>query len=206
MFVFVTRTIKPEMDCVDINDITTASIFDTNGTMSTIAPNIITTILPLDSDLTTIPAVFLNITKIPDILNSTNGANDIIENQQEGGGEEDDEEEFTCPEGKVAQEPDVCWANTYETGWKQGRMLAEVILVIYSIGYLVVAVREWSFLGRKIFMENMALCPSRVCFLIGCILLVVSVPFRLTCQAAVEDNLAVLIMIFNSGYSLYFCR
>ena len=203
MFVFVTRTIKPEMVCKDINDITTVGIFDTNDTVSTIAPNIITTILPLDSDLTTIPAVFLNISKVADNLTSTTVANDIIENQDEGG---DDEEEFTCPEGQVAQEPDVCWANTYDTAWKQGRMLAEVVLVIYSIGYLVVAVREWSFLGRKIFMENMALCPSRVCFLIGCILLVVSVPFRLTCQAAVEDNLAVLVMIFTSGYALFFCR
>ena len=31
--------------------------------------------------------------------------------------------------------------------------------------------RQFSFLGKKIFLENMVLCPSRVCFLISCILI-----------------------------------
>ena len=32
------------------------------------------------------------------------------------------------------------------------------------------------------------------------------VPFRLTCQPYVEDNLAVLVMILTSWYALFFCR
>ena len=39
--------------------------------------------------------------------------------------------------------------NQYDTIWKQGRLLAEVALVFYSIAYLVIAVREWSFLGKE---------------------------------------------------------
>ena len=40
-------------------------------------------------------------------------------------------------------------------------------LVLWSIVYLGIAVREITFLPFKIFMQNMVLCPSRVGFLTG---------------------------------------
>lgn len=37
----------------------------------------------------------------------------------------------------------------------------EVALVIWSVIYLLKAAHELSFLGKKIFLDNMAMCPSR---------------------------------------------
>ena len=48
-----------------------------------------------------------------------------------------------------------------------------MILVLWSLFYLVVAVRECSFLGVRLFMRTLALCPSRVMFLIACFLALV---------------------------------
>ena len=118
---------------------------------------------------------------------------------------EDEDEESECPEEALAI-VDMCYLHTYDTPVKKARVLGEAILVVWSIVYLAIAVREFTFLGYKIFLQNMALCPSRVLFLFGCILLIFTVPFRLACQPGIEDNLAVLCMLTNSLYFLFFCR
>ena len=78
-----------------------------------------------------------------------------------------DTEEFECPDGMVAQTEDKCYMNKYDTLWKQIRLVSEIIMVIWSILYLVKAAREFTFLPLPIFIENMTLCPSRVTFLLG---------------------------------------
>ena len=99
-----------------------------------------------------------------------------------------------------------CRLHTYDTLPQQIRAGGEVLLVIGSIIYLAIAIREYTFLGWKIFLQNMILCPSRVIFLVGRVLLVLAVPFRLACQPIVEDRLAILVMIMTGPYCLFFCR
>ena len=56
------------------------------------------------------------------------------------------------------------------------------------------------------FLENMALCPSRVCFLISCVLVQLCLPVRLLCMYAIEDSLYQIVMLCNGLYFLFFCR
>lgn len=111
-----------------------------------------------------------------------------------------------CGVNETALYRDPCYLSGFDTPGKQARILGEIILVVWSIIYIAIAVREWSFLGTKIFMQNMALCPSRVLFLLGCILLLLAVPFRLACNPESEDKLAILVMLFIGFYFLFFCR
>ena len=65
-----------------------------------------------------------------------------------------------------------------DTTVKKIRMVCELVILIWSIIYLAIAIRERSFLGGQIFKENMVLCPSRVLFLLACFLVVLCVPLR----------------------------
>ena len=85
-------------------------------------------------------------------------------------------------------------------------MVGEVIIVIMGLFYILKAIREFLFLGRKIFLQNMILCPSRVCFLFSCVLLQFCIPVRLFCLHHTEDALAQTIMLCNGLYFLFFCR
>ena len=82
----------------------------------------------------------------------------------------------------------------------------DVTLLILAILYLLEAVRELCFLGSTIFLENMKLCPSRVLFLLSCLLLQICVPIRLACLYEVEDSIAQVVMLTNGLYFLFFCR
>ena len=90
--------------------------------------------------------------------------------------EEEGEEEEMCdiPE----EELDMCHLQVFDTIEKQIRMGCELVIVVWSLIYLIIAGRERSFLGGQIFKENMQLCPSRVLFLIACFLVVLCVPLR----------------------------
>ena len=101
---------------------------------------------------------------------------------------------------------DQCYLHTYDTLEKQIRGLLEVVLVVWSVIYLLIAIREITFLPFSIFMQNMQLCPSRVGFLIGCMLTVLSVPLRIFCFPGAENNLALWIMLLTGSYFLFFCR
>ena len=87
---------------------------------------------------------------------------------------EEEEEMCDIPE----EELDMCHLQAFDTIEKQIRLGCEIIIVVWSLIYLVIAGRERSFLGGQIFKENMQLCPSRVLFLIACFLVVVCVPLR----------------------------
>ena len=60
------------------------------------------------------------------------------------------------------QEEDlVCYRHTYDTLEKQIRLGMEMALTIWSVLYLVKAGHEYTFLGKKIWVDNMKMCPSR---------------------------------------------
>ena len=79
-------------------------------------------------------------------------------------------------------------------------------MVVWSFIYLVKAAHEYTFLGKKIFWDNMKMCPSRVIFLFGCFTVLLMVPARLLCLTDVEDVLAIISMFCHGFYFLFFCR
>ena len=101
---------------------------------------------------------------------------------------------------------DLCFRNTYDTPMSQMRVISEIVLVIWSVLYLVKAAREATFLERKVYIQSMALCPSRVVFLLGCAVMVLNVPLRLACKPKEEDTLAITVMLCTGPYFLFFCR
>jgi hypothetical protein len=100
----------------------------------------------------------------------------------------------------------ACYLHTYTTIWEQTRLLGEIIIVVWGLLYILQAVREFSFLGYQVFMENMALCPSRVLFLTACCLLQVTPPLRIMCMQEMENIVAICVMFFIGFYFLFFCR
>ena len=81
---------------------------------------------------------------------------------------------------------DLCYLHTYDDNWKMARGVGEIVLALWSLLYLLIAAREVTFLGVRLFMKTLALCPSRVMFLIACFLCLVAIPFRLTCSPVIE--------------------
>ena len=115
----------------------------------------------------------------------------------------------TCEEEEflhVATELGVCYLHSLETMEEQIRSACEVAIVIMALLYIIKAVREFKFLGRKVFFQNMVLCPSRVCFLLSCVLLQFCIPARFLCLYHMEDALAQIAMLCNGLYFLFFCR
>ena len=101
---------------------------------------------------------------------------------------------------------DMCYLHTYDTLVHQARGMIEVVLIIWSIVYLGIAAKEATFNPREIYIQSMSLCPSRILFLLACILMQFTVPLRLTCMAAQENSLAIIIMYLIPFYFLFFCR
>ena len=99
-----------------------------------------------------------------------------------------------------------CYLHSMETTEEYIRLGCEVSIVFLAILYILKALRELSFLGRKVFMENMKLCPSRVCFLFSCLLLQFCIPARIFCLYIIEDSIIQLCMLSNGLYFLFFCR
>ena len=101
---------------------------------------------------------------------------------------------------------DMCYLHTYDSLAHQIRGVFEVILVVWSIIYLGIAAKETTFNEKDVYMQSMALCPSRIMFLLACFFMLFTVPLRLTCQAPAENSVAILIMYMIPMYCLFFCR
>ena len=99
-----------------------------------------------------------------------------------------------------------CYLHSMETTEEYIRLGCEVSIIFLGLLYILKAIRELSFLGRKVFMENMQLCPSRVCFLLSCVLLQFCIPARIFCLYIIEDAIMQLVMLSNGLYFLFFCR
>lgn len=101
---------------------------------------------------------------------------------------------------------EMCFRHVYETTEQKVRLCGEILLIVWSIGYIAKAIHEMTFLTRQVYIQSMILCPSRVLFLLACFLVIFSIPFRLACQPMMEDSLALLIMLNTGPYFLFFCR
>ncbi|CAG0889066.1 unnamed protein product [Cyprideis torosa] len=101
---------------------------------------------------------------------------------------------------------DQCYLLEMKAPDQVARWMAEIVMVISSVLYLIGAGREMKFLGTRMFLENLATVPTRVLFLCSCFLVVLMVPLRLSCASKTEDHLAVLVMLTTGPYFLFFCR
>ena len=75
----------------------------------------------------------------------------------------------TCPNGQAGL--GNCYLYSLDTELDYVRCSCEVLIVFLALLFILKAVKELSFLGLRVFKENMQLCPSRVIFLISCVLL-----------------------------------
>ncbi|XP_029680490.1 transient receptor potential cation channel subfamily V member 5 [Formica exsecta] len=86
------------------------------------------------------------------------------------------------------------------------RLIAEVVMYVAAVLYIVAALREARFLGLNMFIENLMTAPSRVMFLFSCCILMSFPVLRFSCADEVEDMLAVVVMLTTAPYFLFFCR
>ncbi|KFB47444.1 AGAP012241-PA-like protein [Anopheles sinensis] len=99
-----------------------------------------------------------------------------------------------------------CHTMDYDGVEGKVRLISEMIILVGSFLYLMAALRELKFLGRKMFFENLMTAPSRVMFLFSCCIMMV-VPFlKVLCFTELEDHVAVAIMLTTAPYFLFFCR
>uniref|UniRef100_A0A2A4JF08 Ion transport domain-containing protein n=1 Tax=Heliothis virescens TaxID=7102 RepID=A0A2A4JF08_HELVI len=99
-----------------------------------------------------------------------------------------------------------CRLMNFDTWQAKVRITAELLLWVGALAYVGAALREARFLGIKMFIENLSTVPSRVMFLLSCILMLVLPTLRLWCAEEEEDHLAVIIMLTTAPYFLFFCR
>uniref|UniRef100_A0A182RGL2 Ion transport domain-containing protein n=1 Tax=Anopheles funestus TaxID=62324 RepID=A0A182RGL2_ANOFN len=99
-----------------------------------------------------------------------------------------------------------CHTMDYDGMEGKVRLISEMIILVGSFLYLLAALRELKFLGRKMFFENLMTAPSRVMFLFSCCIMMI-VPFlKVLCFTELEDHVAVVIMLTTAPYFLFFCR
>uniref|UniRef100_A0A182JWK6 Ion transport domain-containing protein n=1 Tax=Anopheles christyi TaxID=43041 RepID=A0A182JWK6_9DIPT len=99
-----------------------------------------------------------------------------------------------------------CHTMDYDGVEGKVRLISEMIILVGSFLYLLAALRELKFLGRKMFFENLMTAPSRVMFLFSCCIMMI-VPFlKVLCFTEMEDHVAVAIMLTTAPYFLFFCR
>ncbi|XP_050701806.1 transient receptor potential cation channel subfamily V member 5-like [Eriocheir sinensis] len=86
------------------------------------------------------------------------------------------------------------------------RLGCEAVTLFGSLAYLVGAANEARFQGAQMFVENLSTVPSRVLFLLSCMMVLGMACFRALCMNEAEDVLAVLVMLSTGPYFLFFCR
>ncbi|XP_037076817.1 transient receptor potential cation channel subfamily V member 5-like [Pollicipes pollicipes] len=99
-----------------------------------------------------------------------------------------------------------CTLWMYSGPWDAVRWTLEALVLVGTIAYVLNALNEARFLGLSMFIENLTTVPSRVIFLLSCLLKLAMVVLRLACLQAAEDVLAVLVMLGTAPYFLFFCR
>ncbi|XP_076317124.1 transient receptor potential cation channel subfamily V member 5-like isoform X2 [Tachypleus tridentatus] len=107
---------------------------------------------------------------------------------------------------KEFTEPDYCYLLNADTTVEVLRLVLEGLTAGGAFIYLINSGVEARFLGYQTFVQNMMTVPSRVLFLISCILVILMIPLRLTCFCRAEDIVAVFVMISTAPYFLFFCR
>ncbi|XP_071441164.1 transient receptor potential cation channel subfamily V member 5 [Hetaerina americana] len=88
----------------------------------------------------------------------------------------------------------------------QTRLVAEAVMEVGAVFYILEALREAHFLGLSMFIENLMTAPSRVMFLFSCLMMLIMPSLRFFCLDEAEDIMSVIIMLTTAPYFLFFCR
>ncbi len=207
-FCFVARPRTPKFRCVNNTLTTNASTLSTLSSFDTSFDDFLTTLGDEEyasSDLvTSSPYTEEDLLNNVTLFNSTMFASTKAPNATKA--TKKPNLSYECANGLTRVDENICYLHTYDTLLKQIRGMFEVVLVVWSVIYLGIALREMTFLPMPIFIQNMVLCPSRVGFLVGCLLLLFNVPLRIFCLPDLENNLAMLVMLLTGTYFLFFCR
>lgn len=103
-------------------------------------------------------------------------------------------------------EEDHCYLLRFDTDLDKMRRIADLAMMVGAFLYLLDAFKESKRLGLVLFFETWASVPGRVMFIFSCFLILLSLPFRLTCQPRTEDRIIVVAMFLTPMHFLYFCR
>ncbi|XP_046383635.1 uncharacterized protein LOC124154144 isoform X2 [Ischnura elegans] len=117
---------------------------------------------------------------------------------------------------KERKTPDDDWWGADEVGEcrllkvnslkSQTRLVAEAVMELGAVFYILEALREAHFLGLSMFIENLMTAPSRVMFLFSCLMMLIMPSLRFFCLDEAEDIMSVIIMLTTAPYFLFFCR
>ncbi|XP_052092799.1 transient receptor potential cation channel subfamily V member 5-like isoform X3 [Mytilus californianus] len=86
------------------------------------------------------------------------------------------------------------------------RWALEIIVLLASIMYLCLAMKEIYHQGFTIFFTTLGGAPMKMLFLLSCVFVVMMLPGRATCSTQYEDVVAVLAILGTAPYFLFFCR
>ncbi|KAK2572384.1 Transient receptor potential cation channel subfamily V member 6 [Acropora cervicornis] len=90
---------------------------------------------------------------------------------------------------------------------QQVRAGFEIFTLLFAFFYIIIVIREIVFQeGFKSVFRGMVHNPLRLLFTLSCVLLLVALIPRFTCQVGYEDHIAVAALILAWPYSLMFCR
>ncbi|XP_074641501.1 transient receptor potential cation channel subfamily V member 5-like isoform X2 [Tubulanus polymorphus] len=86
------------------------------------------------------------------------------------------------------------------------RIVLECITLLFAVSAVFYVLILMCMQSTRLFFRTLIFAPSRTMFLIGCILVILSVPGRFTCSAAYEDVMITLAVLFTVPHFLFFCR
>ncbi|XP_022322062.1 transient receptor potential cation channel subfamily V member 5-like isoform X1 [Crassostrea virginica] len=82
----------------------------------------------------------------------------------------------------------------------------EVLVLIGSVWYIFIAMKEIYHQGFRVFFITLKGAPAKAMFLLADVLVVLMLPGRALCQHEYEDIIAVFAILFTAPYFLFFCR
>ncbi|XP_033730840.1 transient receptor potential cation channel subfamily V member 6-like isoform X4 [Pecten maximus] len=86
------------------------------------------------------------------------------------------------------------------------RFTLEAVVLIGSIWYLLIAMKEIYHQGFRLFFTTLKGAPTKAMFLMSCVFVIMMLPGRAACAYIYEDVVGVMAILFTAPYFLFFCR
>lgn len=107
----------------------------------------------------------------------------------------------------IENEPiNKCYLLQPYTRYDYIRLPLELLSVIGAGIYLVLAAKEVYHQGLKLFLITLRGAPAKAMFLTSCVLVLMMIPGRITCNYDYEDIIAIMAILCTAPYFLFFCR
>ncbi|XP_069120807.1 transient receptor potential cation channel subfamily V member 5-like isoform X4 [Argopecten irradians] len=86
------------------------------------------------------------------------------------------------------------------------RFTLEALVLVGSIWYLLIAMKEIYHQGFRLFFTTLKGAPTKAMFLMSCVFVIMMLPGRAACAYIYEDVVGVMAILFTAPYFLFFCR